>query len=136
MDPDAFQVPKEEGLIEWFESFLDEIPNEDELSLVAEIDGEVAGSLEAKIQQPDDTSSYQLLRDLGETRMVVNALEVDPARWRSGVGTALMKAAERWARGRGAMTSSLDTYAGSPVSVPFYEKLGYVRHSIKFRKHF
>jgi GNAT superfamily N-acetyltransferase len=134
MDPESFQVPNEDGLVEWFESFLEESPKENELNLVGELDGEVVGSLEGRIEQPIETADRQMLRELGEPRLFVNAMGVDPAHWRSGVGTALMRAAEVWAKERGATRSGLDTYMDSPVSVPFYEKLGYRRHSINFRK--
>jgi GNAT superfamily N-acetyltransferase len=134
MNPETFQVPNDDGLVEWFESFLDESPKENELSLVGELDGEVVGSLEGRIEEPMETANRQMLRELGETRLVVNAMGVDPAHWRSGIGTALMRAAEEWAKERGATRSGLDTYLDSPVSVPFYEKLGYRRHSINFRK--
>jgi hypothetical protein len=33
-----------------------------------------------------------------------------------------MQAIERWARARGAVCAMLDTYAASPLSVPFYER--------------
>lgn len=134
MDPDAFQVPNEDGLVEWFASFLRQPPKENELSLVAELDGHVVGSLEARLEEPMETADRQMLRELGETRLFVNAMGVHPAHWRSGVGTALMHTAEEWAKQRGATRSGLDTYMDSPVSVPFYEKLGYERHSINFRR--
>ena len=42
---------------------------------------------------------------------------------------------EAWGRDRGAEMARLDTYAGSPVSVPFYEqRMGYQRRSIVFQK--
>jgi GNAT superfamily N-acetyltransferase len=67
--------------------------------------------------------------------LFVNAMGVDRAHWRSGVGTALMCAAEEWAKAGGATRTCIDAYIESPVSVPFYEKrLGYRRRSIKFCK--
>ncbi len=49
--------------------------------------------------------------------------------------TALLTAAESWGRDCGASAVSLDTYAHSPVSVPFYERhMGYQRRSIAFAK--
>jgi GNAT superfamily N-acetyltransferase len=133
MDPDSFQVPNEDGLIEWFESFFDNA-REDQLSLVAEVDGEVVGSIEARLLRPVEDANRQMLRELGENRLSVEALIVDRAHWRSGVGTALMEAAEVWAKERGAAQSGTYTYIDSPVSVPFYEKLGYIRRSINLRK--
>ena len=135
MDSTSFQVPNADGLTEWFETFLDESPKDDELSLVAEIDDEVVGSIEARLLEPTPDADRQMMRELSEIRVVVNQLGVAQAHWRSGVGTALMEAAERWGKERGATQVGVDTYISSPVSVPFYEKrLGYKRHSINFRK--
>ena len=135
MAPEWFQVPEEDGLIEWFESILAEPAKDDELSLVAQVDDRVVGSLEAILLEPVENGHRQMLRELSERRVVVNNLGVARSFWRAGVGTALMEVAEGWARERGAAEVGLDTYLSSPVSVPFYEKrLGYARHSINFRK--
>jgi GNAT superfamily N-acetyltransferase len=73
--------------------------------------------------------------NLGEVRIYVDALGVAQAHRRRGVGTRLMGAIERWARERGAVWVMLDTYAASPLSVPFYERgMGYRRRSIVFEK--
>lgn len=45
-----------------------------------------------------------------------------------------MGAAEDWARTCGAKVMKTDTNYRSPVSVPFYESLGYQRQAITFRK--
>jgi GNAT superfamily N-acetyltransferase len=134
MDPESFQVPKKEGLVEWFESFVSESGDDEDLSLVAEVEGRVVGSLDASILEPAEAADRQMIRELGERRLFVNAMGVDREYWRAGIGSALMGAAEQWARERGATCSGLDTYIRSPVSVPFYEKLGYKRQSIRFRK--
>jgi Acetyltransferase (GNAT) family len=84
-----FQVPPEEGTPESFEAGLG-AGGADELMLVADLDGRVAG-------------------------------------W--------LTAAEEWGRDRGAEVVRLDTYADSPVSVPFYERhMGYRRRAIIFQK--
>jgi hypothetical protein len=47
----------------------------------------------------------------------------------------LLKAAEAWGHARGAQVTRLDTFAHSPVSVPFYEdRMGYQRRAIIFQK--
>jgi hypothetical protein len=77
----------------------------------------------------------QLTREHGWTRLVVDALIVVREHWRQGSGTALLQAAESWGRDMGAEIVRLDTYAQSPVSVPFYEqRMGYLRRSIVFQK--
>jgi hypothetical protein len=59
---------------------------------------------------------------LGEVRVDVDGLGVVQAYRRLGVGTRVMGAIERWARARGAVWAMLDTYAASPLSVPFYDR--------------
>ncbi len=137
MDAAVYQVPGQEGLVEWFERLLSAPSSaEDEVTFVAELDGQVAGWVEAELQAPADDADKQMLRDLGRARVIVNNLAVDHSRWHAGIGTALMNAAEEWGKERGAEVAGLDTYVESPVSVPFYEKrMGYSRYSIMFRKH-
>ncbi len=66
---------------------------------------------------------------------MIDALIVHRDHWRLGAGTVLLEAAEAWGRERGAQVVRLDTYADSPVSVPFYEhRMGYQRRSIVFQK--
>jgi GNAT superfamily N-acetyltransferase len=134
IDADAFQVPEREGLVEWLQELIDAPAPEDELSLVAEVDGKVVGFVEATIAEPLDTARWQLVREVGEKRLLVTAFGVRREYWRRGLGTKLLHAAEQWGREKGAVLACLDTYASSPVSVPFYEKLGYSTKSLNYRK--
>jgi ribosomal protein S18 acetylase RimI-like enzyme len=81
-----------------------------------------------------ETAGWQSVREVAEARLFVNALAVATAHRRAGVGRALMEAAEDWGRRRGATSVQLDTWNESPLSVPFYESLGYRRRSIRFHK--
>lgn len=134
LDPTHFQVPDTEGLADSWEEQL-AASREGELRLVAEAGGQVIGWLSARLQLPEDDAAAQLTREHGWTRLVVDALIVDRGYWRHGAGTALLEAAEAWGRDRGAQVARLDTYADSPISVPFYEdRMGYQRRSILFQK--
>jgi GNAT superfamily N-acetyltransferase len=134
LQPGYFQVPPAEGLAESFEAGL-KAGDEDALMLIADLDGQVAGWLMARIERPAASAARQMVREPGWTRLFIDALLVDQAVWREGAGTALLTAAETWGRDRGAEVVRLDTYAGSPVSVPFYEqRMGYQRRSIVFQK--
>jgi len=105
------------------------------LALVAEVDGEVAGYLEASVQPPIDTARWQAQRDLGETRLAINFVGTADAYKRQGVATQLVAAAEEWGRSQGATVAICDTYIDSPLSVPFWERrMGYERRAIIFRK--
>lgn len=134
LDPEHFQVPHAEGLAQSWDNQFDRLDN-DSLQLVAELDDQVVGWLWARIERPGPNAAAQLIREHGWTRLVVASLIVDRYHWRSGAGTALLEAAEAWGRAQGAQVARLDTYADSPVSVPFYEDhMGYRRRSIVFQK--
>lgn len=134
LDPGHFQLPAAEGLAASWDNDLGR-ESDDSLQLVAESDGQVVGWLAARIELPDANAAAGLTREPGWIRLAVDALIVDRAYWRGGAGTALLEAAEAWGRAQGARVVHLDTYAHSPVSVPFYEeRMGYRRRSIVFQK--
>jgi GNAT superfamily N-acetyltransferase len=133
-DAAHFQCPPEDGLAESFEASLG-TGGEDELMLVAGLNGLLAGWLTARIEQPAPGAAREMAREHGWTRLHIDALLVDQAAWHQGVGTALLTAAEGWGRDHGAQVVRLDTYADSPVSVPFYERhMGYRRRAVVFQK--
>jgi GNAT superfamily N-acetyltransferase len=134
LDPEHFQIPTTKGLAESWDNDLGR-DGDDSLRLVAESDGLVVAWLAARIELPEGNAAVQLTREHAWVRLVVDALIVDRAYWRGGAGTALLQAAEDWGRAQGAQVVRLDTYAHSPVSVPFYEgRMGYRRRSIVFQK--
>jgi GNAT superfamily N-acetyltransferase len=135
LDRDLFQIPETEGLAESFEHDITSGLPETEISLVAELEGNVVGWVWAQILPPADDAKFQLLRELGTHRLVIEALAVLREHWRGGIGERLVGEVEEWARQRGATISNLDTYIHSPVSVPFYEQgVGYSRRSLRLQK--
>jgi GNAT superfamily N-acetyltransferase len=76
-------------------------------ALVAEIDGEVVG--------------FAVLLDKSESAEL-DGLFVEPARWRQGIGSALVLEAVHVARNRGL---SLVTVVAEPGARRFYEKCGF-----------
>ena len=135
LDADPFQVPPAEGLVAWFEELLRRPRPDDAVWLVGEVDGRMVGDVVARLERPAEDAERQVLRDLGRTRLHVDALGVEAAYRRRGVGARLMHAVEAWGRDRGAVRSVLTTYRDSPLSVPFYEQgMGYARRSIVFEK--
>ncbi len=132
--PDLFNRPDEQGLAAFLEPGAGD-NTETSLLLVAELDGEVVGSLYATLLAPDESARYQSPSDLGETRLFVDALAVLQEHWRRGIATTLVEAAEDWGRERGATVALCDTWPESPVSIPFWEdRMGYARRSIRLRK--
>jgi GNAT superfamily N-acetyltransferase len=132
--PEHFQLPRNEGLSEWFGDVTADVP-EDAISLVGEADGRIVGWIWAHILEPREDAHHQLLRELAERRLVVEALIVERPSWRQGIGTRLMRAVEDWANARGATLSTVETYVRSPVSMPFYEQgMGYAQRRVTFQK--
>jgi GNAT superfamily N-acetyltransferase len=133
--PDYFKTPDEDGFVELFENDVDWRDAPENLALVAEVDGEVAGYLEATVHPPLETARWQAQRDLGETRLAINFVGTADAYKRKGVATLLVEAAEAWGRSKGAVVAICDTYVDSPLSVPFWERrMGYERRAVVFRK--
>jgi len=65
---------------------------------------------------------------------VLDALVVDPAWRRRGIGKQLTHAVEAWAIGLGAPWIELNVYEANPEARRFYEALGYLPLSTKLRK--
>jgi ribosomal protein S18 acetylase RimI-like enzyme len=103
LDPDAFQSPTEDGLAEWIEEGLARARLRQGIRhLVAELEGQVAGYILVRIEPDTDPDRRQIVREVGERRAVIDALGTAEAFQRRGVATALVEAAENWAREQGA----------------------------------
>jgi GNAT superfamily N-acetyltransferase len=136
LDPDAFQAPIEEGLVEWIEEGLARARlREGVRHLVAELEGQLAGYVLVRLEADADPDRRQIVREVGERRAVIDALGTAAAFQRRGVATALVEAAEEWAREQGASRVWTWTYADSPVSIPFWEhRMRYRRREVKLQK--
>lgn len=101
---------------------------------VAEVGDQAVGFITATLHDPADNPSRQILRDATQRHVKIDTLVVQRTHWRHGVGRALVKGVEDWARASGALLLKVGTYAHSPVSVAFYEALGYGHRAIIFEK--
>jgi len=110
LDPVHFQLPSTRGLAESFDADIEARSSDtDSLRLVAERAGEAADWLTAHVEHLSASAPHQLVREPGWTRLVVDAVMVDRAPWRQGIGTALLAEAESWGRDRGAAVVRLYT---------------------------
>jgi GNAT superfamily N-acetyltransferase len=136
LDPDAFQAPTADGLAEWIEEGLARTRlRKDVRHLVAEVDGQLAGYVLVRIEPDTDPDRRQIVREVGERTAVIDALGTSEAFQRRGVATALVEAAENWAREQGATRVWTWTYINSPLSIPFWERrMKYRRRSVKLQK--
>jgi ribosomal protein S18 acetylase RimI-like enzyme len=136
LNPDLAQVPESAGLVEWFDSAgAVAAARNEQLFLVATLDEKVTGLLLARLLQPTASAALQLDRDLGRTRVQVTALAVSKKYRRTGVGTALMAAAQKWALAVHAEIMLLETEVNNELSVPFYrDRMGFDARLVTFRK--
>ncbi|HEV2813591.1 MAG TPA: GNAT family N-acetyltransferase [Solirubrobacteraceae bacterium] len=135
VDGDAFRVPDEEGLAEWLGSLVPDPDDPREALLVAEQDGRVVGLVGARLLEPEPTAHRQMLRELAVRRVAIDSLSVVALERGRGVGTALLDAAEEWARSRGAEVAVVDANWASGVAVGYYEeRAGYARRGLNLRK--
>ena len=92
--------------------------------LVAEVDGEIVGRLSIS-RDPHPSSAH--VADVG--------LMVAAANRRSGVGSALLAAAEEWARKAGISKLELHVFPHNTAAIALYDKLGYEREGHR-RNHY
>lgn len=101
------------------------LPDPDYRTLVAEQGGGLTGMV--GVFRGRDYS-----RDEPYARIL--ALVVDPARRGGGVGAALVREAEAWARAAGAGSVHLTTASHREGAHRFYERLGYRGTGLRYRK--
>jgi ribosomal protein S18 acetylase RimI-like enzyme len=126
LDPAEYRIPEHAAVVTRFRTEL-EAADEADLHLVAEVDGVVVGNLDAFTRPLPSEGSMRLPR-----RGALIGIAVDED-WRGrGIGTALMRAAEDWARGRGFDTLELDVADPNGAARRLYERLGYglVAHTL------
>jgi hypothetical protein len=89
LEPGYFQVPPGEDLAESFEAALG-TTGQDALMLVAELDGQVAGWLTARIERPAPGAARQMVREPGLTRLFIDARNGCAEYYRSDLSTYCM----------------------------------------------
>lgn len=103
---------------EWLQQILG---NPDQQLLVAQGGGaEVLGFVHGRLVS--DAASGPFVRGV---RLIVEAMVVDPASRRQGIGSALLGAIEVWGRAKGARRSDLHVWEFNGPAIRLYEALGY-----------
>ena len=126
LDPAEYRVPDHAAVVTRFRSEL-EAADDVDLHLVAEVEGIVVGQLDAFMRPLPSEGSMRMPR-----RGALIGIAVDED-WRGrGIGTALLHAAEDWARDRGFDTLELDVADPNRDARRLYERLGYglVAHTL------
>jgi GNAT superfamily N-acetyltransferase len=105
------------------------------LHLVAEVDGEVVGTLVAKLLPAEDEAASESGPERDVSRLRIEYLATAATSRRKGVGTRLVEAAETWGREAGATIAETTAYHGSALSEPFWgERMSYEERSVNLRK--
>jgi RimJ/RimL family protein N-acetyltransferase len=128
LDPGSYRVPDEEPVHDRFARVLEAAAPED-AHLVAEVDGRVVGQLSLYAEAPTGAGSIRVPRRAAEIGIAV----LDAWRGR-GVGTALLQAAEAWARARNLDRLLLSVDTANEDAARLYERLGFEPEAISMRK--
>jgi GNAT superfamily N-acetyltransferase len=125
IDPERNYVPDRIAIEERYRSGRQH-PDDAEvtLTLVAEADGGIAGFLDARLLQPFDPMYRPA------TICFIADIAVAAAHRSQGIGEQPMRAAEDWARERGAEFVTLEYHSGNPRAGSFYARLGYRNVSV------
>jgi GNAT superfamily N-acetyltransferase len=120
LDPERYAVPDLQATAARYRDGRQHPPDTVSVTLVAEIDGVIAGFADVRL----DRSPDPMHRDLLYCHVVEIAVV---SRLRSqGVGRRLLEAAEDWGRQQGATLASLEYLAGNTRAGDFYQqRMGY-----------
>lgn len=91
------------------------LSRQDQHFLIAEVDGHLVGWLHAATSEYVESGAF----------VVIGGLVVDSNHRRTGIGRALMKHGEEWAKKQGCSVVRLWSSAARTASHQFYERLGY-----------
>lgn len=126
IDPSWHRLPDEDAALAHIQLKLADSAS---TFFVAEEDGEAIGMLEIRLPPPPLAGSA--LRPMATARVGIAVREDRRAR---GIGTSLMRFAERWARGQGCTRMVLDMSSANAGALRFYERLGYRTYGLLLHK--
>lgn len=129
IDPDRWQAPSLEDVAAHRRHWLAAKPRDEALVAVAG-DGTVVGMIELWLRRPSTVPGSAQIQ-----RVTVSLGIAVTSAWRGhGVGTALLQAAEAWARDRGATRMSLGLDAFNTGALRLYERMGYESWGLEMDK--
>ncbi|RKN48590.1 GNAT family N-acetyltransferase [Micromonospora endolithica] len=120
LDPGIYRIPQREAVVCHFTAMLADEPGRDAVLVAEAHDGRAVGMIE--VLRQSDPPEHQILRP--EPSAQVHTVVLPDARG-LGVGSALLKAACRWATDRGIIYLSAGIYHRNIDAVRFYRRHGY-----------
>lgn len=120
IDPERYFVPERDLIVEHYRTGQQH-PSQTHrtITLVAEIEGEIAGFLDARLREPFDAMHRNM------TYCFIADIAVAESYRSQGVGEQLMDAAEEWGRRNGAKFVTLEHHVDNHRAAGFYQRLGY-----------
>jgi RimJ/RimL family protein N-acetyltransferase len=128
LDPEQYRLPNRAAAEERLRGIIEDVGRATGY-LAGVVDGRVVGSVSIVFLPPPTVGSMVASVTVAEVGIAV----LDHSR-DSGVGTALMAAAEAWAAERGVRVIVLDMSARNAAAQRFYERLGYEISGLYLRK--
>jgi aminoglycoside 6'-N-acetyltransferase len=128
IDPDRWRIPTMEEAARSRARWHAIGPRSEGIVAVAD-DGTVVGMIELWLKRPRDPDSARIPRVQADFGIAV------APEWRGrGVGSALLGAAEAWARAQGVERMALDLDAANEGALRLYERQGYTVHALEMDK--
>jgi GNAT superfamily N-acetyltransferase len=94
------------------------------ISLVAELSGDIVGFIDARLYQPTDAMHRQMIYCL------ISEIVVRREHQNHGIGRQLLQAVEDWGRQQGAESAILEYHAANAGAGAFYQQMHYRLTSI------
>ncbi|WP_189194429.1 GNAT family N-acetyltransferase [Micromonospora fulviviridis] len=120
LDPGVYRVPQRAAVVRHFTAMLADEAGRDGVLVAEAHDGRVVGMVE--VLRYSDPPEHQILRP--EPSAQVHTVVLPDARG-LGVGSALVRAAQRWATNRGIRYLSAGIHHRNVDAVRFYGRHGY-----------
>jgi ribosomal protein S18 acetylase RimI-like enzyme len=124
LDPERYIIPDAEAIATRYRAGQQHPPDAQAITLVAHLDNEIVGFVDARLSQ----SSDPMHRDLLFCHIVEIAVSADHQR--HGIGAQLIEAAEHWGREHAAEFALLEYLASNTRAAEFYRRSGYGAASI------
>lgn len=126
LEPGRYWIPEAETISERYRREQQHPPHAEgeAITLVAELEGEIVGFVDARLTRSADPMHREILY------CTIVEIAVSDRHRGQGTGRLLLQAAEDWGRSRGADLASLEYLAANQRASVFYERLGYHPASI------
>jgi GNAT superfamily N-acetyltransferase len=122
LDPERYSAPAFKTISARYREGRQHPPHaaEDGITLVAELSGEIAGFIDARLEESPDPMHREM------TYCHIAEFAVRHRHQNQGIGGGLLRAAEEWGRRRGAEFASLEYHSANIRASSFYQRrMGY-----------